>query len=200
MFTGIIEEKGTIKRMEIVSDHAIQLTIAASKVLTDVQVGDSIAVNGICLTVTTFTEEAFKVDVMPETMKATSLTQIDVGSVINLERSMKADGRFGGHFVTGHVDHIGEIIRKESVENAIYYEMKMPSESMELYIDKGSVAVDGVSLTIFTVDDAKLTITIALIPHTVEETILGEKDVGDIVNIECDVLAKLVQKQTKGRN
>ena len=198
MFTGIVEEKGQIKAIEQVSDNAIQLKIAAEKVLTDVQLGDSIAVNGICLTVTTFTENEFQVDVMPETMKATSLANAVKGSEVNLERSMRVDDRFGGHFVTGHIDHIGKITRKEQVENAIYYDIQMPRESMDLFIEKGSVAIDGVSLTIFAVDDDLFTITISLIPHTVSETILGEKTVGSIVNIECDMLAKLVQKQTRG--
>src|SRR5690625_273853 len=199
MFTGIVEEKGQIKMIDQVSDNAIQLKITAEKVLTDVQLGDSIAVNGICLTVTTFTENEFQVDVMPETMKATSLANAVKGSEVNLERSMRVDGRFGGHFVTGHIDHIGKIIRKEQVENAIYYDIQMPRESMDLLIEKGSVAIDGVSLTVFAVDDDLFTITISLIPHTVSETILGEKTVGSIVNIECDMLAKLVQKQTEGR-
>ena len=197
MFTGIIEEKGEIKAIEHVSEHAIQLTITATKVLSDVQVGDSIAVNGICLTVTAFTAKAFEVDVMPETMKATSLASVGKGSKVNLERSMRVDERFGGHFVSGHVDHTGKISRKEQVENAIYYDIEMPKESMDLFIEKGSVAIDGVSLTIFAVDDNQLTITISLIPHTVSETILGDKTVGHIVNVECDMLAKLVQKQTR---
>jgi len=199
MFTGIIEEKGFVKAINHMSHQAIQLTLGAQKVLTDVKVGDSIAVNGICLTVTSYSEQTFNVDVMPETMQATSLQDIHVGTIVNLERSLRADDRLGGHFVTGHVDHTGEIIRKERVENAIYYDIKMPKESMNLYIEKGSVALDGVSLTIFEIDDECQTITISLIPHTVSETILGEKTVGSIVNVECDVLAKLIQKQMQGR-
>lgn len=200
MFTGIVEEVGRISELKKVSEQAIQLSIVAKRIMTDMQIGDSVAVNGICLTVTAFSEDSFQVDVMPETMKATSLKQLTIGSAINLERAMPADGRFGGHFVTGHVDHIGEIVGKKAIENAIYYDIKMPDESMKLCIDKGSIAVDGVSLTIFAVQDVEQTITLSLIPHTVSETILGEKEIGDIVNMECDVLAKLVHKQTLGGN
>jgi len=200
MFTGIVEEKGRVMEIEYKSAQSIQLSIAAEKVVTDVSIGDSIAINGICLTVTQFSNEHFQVDVMPETMKATSLANLSVGSELNLERSMSATGRFGGHFVTGHVDYTGEIMRRESMENAIYYDIYMKSADMSLYIMKGSVAVDGVSLTIFAVDDERKQLTISLIPHTVSETVLGDKSVGDLVNIEADMLAKLVHKQTKVGN
>src|SRR5699024_1960385 len=123
----------------------------------------------------------------------TSLKGLSVGSQVNLERSMKADGRFGGHFVTGHVDGIGKIIRKEAVENAVYYDIDIPNEFMPYFIMKGSIAVDGVSLTVFGLDENS--VTISLIPHTLSETVLGEKEVGDIVNIECDVMAKHIQNQ-----
>lgn len=197
MFTGIVEEKGYIKKVTPVSEQAIQLEVAANKVLSDVKVGDSIALNGICLTVTSFTDTTFHVDVMPETMKATSLYDVDVGTAINLERAMPVDGRFGGHFVTGHVDFTGEIIRKERVENAVYYDIKLPVNEMNLFIQQGSVTIDGVSLTVFAVDDKQQAITISLIPHTLLATNLGDKVVGSIVNVECDVLAKLVQKQVE---
>ncbi|WP_099157653.1 riboflavin synthase [Virgibacillus ndiopensis] len=191
MFTGIIEEIGTIKKMQKVSDQAIQLTIGASKVLEDVNVGDSIAVNGICLTVTNYSSADFQVDVMPETIKSTSLASLKVESMVNLERSMPANGRFGGHFVSGHVDGTGEIVTKESRENAIYYEIEISEELSPFLLEKGSVAVDGISLTIFDVNENIF--TISLIPHTVSETILGEKGKGAIVNIECDLLAKHVK-------
>lgn len=197
MFTGIVEEKGYIKKVTPVSEQAIQLEVAANKVLSDVKVGDSIALNGICLTVTSFTDTTFHVDVMPETMKATSLYDVDLGTAINLERAMPVDGRFGGHFVTGHVDFTGEIIRKERVENAVYYDIKLPVNEMNLFIQQGSVTIDGVSLTVFAVDDKQQAITISLIPHTLLATNLGDKEVGSIVNVECDVLAKLVQKQVE---
>lgn len=193
MFTGIVEEKGKINKLENKSEQAIELVIGATKILEDVKLGDSIAVNGICLTVTQFTKSEFTVDVMPETVKATSLNNLTAGSYVNLERSMRADNRFGGHFVTGHVDGVGKIMRKEKIENAVYYDIHVPIEFMPYFIIKGSIAVDGVSLTIFGVDDQL--VTISLIPHTLSETNLGEKEVNDIVNIECDVMAKHIANQ-----
>lgn len=191
MFTGIIEEKGTVINIDHVSERAVQLTIESAKVTEDVQIGDSIAINGICLTVTTFTSNTFQVDVMPETIKATSLNKLTTGSHVNLERAMAGNGRFGGHFVSGHVDSTGTIVKKWSEENAIYYEIEIPEDLSPFLLMKGSIAVDGISLTVFGVRENIF--TISLIPHTVTETILGEKDTGDIVNIECDMLAKHVQ-------
>ncbi|WP_461201788.1 riboflavin synthase [Anoxybacillus sp. TBDG-1] len=191
MFTGIIEEIGKIRQMKQTGE-AIVLTIEAKKVLQDVQLGDSIAVNGVCLTVTSFTDRFFTVDVMPETVRATSLRTVTVGAKVNLERAMAANGRFGGHFVSGHVDGIGRIVRKQPVANAVYYDIEVPSHLRKYMILKGSVAVDGTSLTIFGLTDR--TFTISLIPHTREATILGEKKVGDVVNIECDIIGKYVEQ------
>lgn len=193
MFTGIVEEVGTIQELNKKSERAIELKIQAKKVIEDVQIGDSIAVNGICLTVTHFSNTEFSVDVMPETVKATSLNKLTAGSHVNLERSMKADGRFGGHFVTGHIDGVGKIVKKEQVENAVYFDIAVPEQFMPYFIMKGSIAVDGVSLTLFGVSEQL--VTISLIPHTLRATILGEKEVGHIVNIECDVMAKHIQSQ-----
>lgn len=190
MFTGIIEEIGTISHINNVSERAIQLTIDAKKVLEDVELGDSIAVNGICLTVTKYSANNFQVDVMPETIKATSLAKIVVGSTVNLERSMPTNGRFGGHFVSGHVDRTGEIIKKQKEENAIYYTIEIEAENSKFILDRGSIAVDGISLTIF--NKSKNTFTISLIPHTVKQTTLGAKGVGDMVNIEYDMLGKYI--------
>src|SRR5690625_5156923 len=131
---------------------------------------------------------------MPETIKATSLNTLAAGSKVNLERAMPADGRFGGHFVSGHVDNTGEIIEKREKENAIYYTIAIHSELTRFVILKGSITVDGVSLTIF--DHTKSTIMISLIPHTVQQTVLGRKVIGDMVNIECDIFAKYVQQMT----
>ncbi|HLS66723.1 MAG TPA: riboflavin synthase [Pseudogracilibacillus sp.] len=192
MFTGIVEEVGTIKAMSYTSEHAIEVTIEAEKVLTDVSIGDSIAVNGICLTVTSFTERTFQVDVMPETVKVTSLNEVKEGSIVNLERSLLPTDRFGGHFVTGHVDGIGEIVKKERDENAVYFYLHVPKTLMRYFILKGSIAVDGISLTIFGVDETNNIVNISIIPHTMDVTNLGKKTVGDIVNIECDMLAKHV--------
>lgn len=192
MFTGIIEEMGIVKSMEHVSDQAFKLEIRSGKVISGINTGDSIAVNGICLTVTDFNSESFQVDAMPETIQSTSLSALETGSKVNLERSMAANGRFGGHFVSGHVDGTGEIIRKERQENAVYYDIEIDNGLTSFFIKKGSVAVDGISLTVFHVEGN--TFTISLIPHTVSETILGEKNQGDIVNIECDMLAKYMQQ------
>lgn len=192
MFTGIIEEIGTVKKIQKVSDQAVTMTISSSKILEDVGLGDSISVNGICLTVTHFTSDYFEVDAMPETIKATSLNSLKKGSSVNLERAMAANGRFGGHFVSGHIDATGKIVKKKKEQNAIYYDIEIPNDLTKYILPKGSITVDGTSLTIFGIQ--KSIFTISLIPHTAKETILGEKEEGDIVNIECDMLAKYVQK------
>ncbi|MDX8364778.1 riboflavin synthase [Cytobacillus sp. IB215665] len=190
MFTGIVEEVGKVNRLTHSID-AIELQIDARKILSDIQLGDSIAVNGVCLTVTSFNEFGFAVDVMPETIKATSLKLLKNGSSVNLERAMLANGRFGGHFVSGHVDGVGEIISKTRKGNAIYYVIAIDEKLAKYILHKGSVAVDGTSLTIFDVVDKSFTISI--IPHTLSETIIGQKEVGDIVNIECDVIGKYIE-------
>ncbi|NMH70344.1 riboflavin synthase [Bacillus sp. RO3] len=187
MFTGIIEEIGSIERMKK-SSSSMELTIAASSILEDVHIGDSISVNGVCLTVTSFNSRQFQVDVMPETFEGTTLKILSYGSKVNLERAMAANGRFGGHFVNGHVDGIGKILRIEKVENAWYMDIAIPEEQIHLFIMKGSVAIDGTSLTVF--DVKHHSITISLIPQTRGDTVLGSKKVGDSVNIECDVMAK----------
>lgn len=189
MFTGIIEEIGAVANIQHTGESFV-LTIDASKVLTDVHLGDSIAVNGVCLTVTSFSKSRFTVDVMPETVKATSLKIVKRGSRVNLERAMAAGGRFGGHFVAGHVDGVGVIKGKKQFENAVYYEIEADTELLKYIILKGSVAVDGTSLTVFGVSDDSF--TLSLIPHTLSETVLGFKGTGDIVNIECDMIGKYV--------
>lgn len=197
MFTGIIEEKGTIKSIDYLSEQAVQLTIDSVKLTEDMHIGDSISVNGICLTVTKFDSGMFKVDAMPETIRATSLNTLTEGSYVNLERAMAGNGRFGGHFVSGHVDGIGKVISKRPEENAVYYDIEIPTEYSQYLLMKGSIAVDGISLTIFGIQENIF--TISLIPHTVSETILGEKSTGDIVNIEYDMLAKHVENMMKNK-
>lgn len=194
MFTGLVEETGKIKRMLYRSEQAVEMTIAAEKVLTDIQIGDSIAVNGICLTVVRFTDRSFQVDMMPETIRATSLSLLKEGSIVNLERSLLPSERIGGHFVTGHVDTTANIVEIEHVENAVYFTLQVPPQWMPFMILKGSVAVDGISLTIFSVVDERNEIKISIIPHTLRITNLKEKNVGDLVNIECDLLAKHVHR------
>ncbi|WP_147534897.1 riboflavin synthase [Bacillus marasmi] len=189
MFTGIIEEIGTMQKIHK-QGSTLVLNIQASKILSDVHLGDSIAVNGVCLTVTEFSGTSFSVDVMPETFNSTSLAMLKPGSKVNLERAMAAGGRFGGHFVSGHVDGTGTIKAIKPEENAVYYTISVPKDGIRYCLHKGSVALDGTSLTIFYVKDS--TITVSLIPHTRGETILGNKRVGDMVNIEFDLLGKYV--------
>ncbi|MFZ7943482.1 MULTISPECIES: riboflavin synthase [Bacillaceae] len=189
MFTGIIEEIGVLSNIQRTGASFV-LTIEAKKILKDVHLGDSIAVNGVCLTVTSFSAKHFTVDVMPETVKASSLQTVKRGSQVNLERAMAAGGRFGGHFVSGHIDGTGIIKRKQALENAVYYEIEAVPEILRYVILKGSVTVDGTSLTVFEVTENSF--TISLIPHTMSETILGKKGSGDIVNLECDMIGKYV--------
>ncbi|WP_242219015.1 riboflavin synthase [Bacillus cereus group sp. BfR-BA-01380] len=191
MFTGIVEELGTIANMQQTGD-AMKLTISAQTILADVNLGDSIAVNGICLTVTSFTPHSFTVDAMPETMRATSLQSLSRGRAVNLERAMSANGRFGGHFVTGHIDGTGTITDKKRSYNAVYYKIQLPNELLRYCLQKGSVAIDGTSLTIFGVDESS--ITISLIPHTLSQSVIGTKTAGDIVNIECDMIGKYIER------
>ncbi|GHH96823.1 riboflavin synthase [Neobacillus kokaensis] len=189
MFTGIIEEIGILSEMKRTGNSFV-LALEAKKILEDVHLGDSIAVNGVCLTVTSFTGHRFTVDVMPETVKATSLKDLKRGSKVNLERAMAAGGRFGGHFVSGHIDGTGVIKSKNAFENAVYYEIEADPDLMKYVILKGSIAVDGTSLTVFAVTENSF--TLSLIPHTLSETILGFKGPGDIVNLECDMIGKYV--------
>ncbi|MED3957267.1 riboflavin synthase [Priestia aryabhattai] len=197
MFTGIIEEIGKIKRIQKATE-AIVLTIDAKTVLEDVNLGDSISVNGVCLTVTAYSQNEFTVDVMPETIKASTLQLLTVGSRVNLERAVAANGRFGGHFVSGHVDGIGTIVSKTRKGNAFYYEIQVDPELREFMMLKGSVSVDGTSLTIFDVSNQSF--TISLIPHTVLHTVVGDKQRGDKVNIECDMLAKYMHQMMTNKS
>ncbi|GEL09107.1 riboflavin synthase [Salisediminibacterium halotolerans] len=191
MFTGIVEEKGKIRRMQPSGD-AIVMAIAGKKVLDDIHTGDSISVNGVCLTVTSFSDDSFTVDLMPETVRNTSLRGLAAGSEVNLERAMAANGRFGGHFVSGHVDGLGTIRAKRPEYNAVYFDIEIDPRLRKYMMMKGSVAVDGTSLTIFGLSDN--TFTISIIPHTLEETVIGSKGPGDVVNIECDMLSKYMEE------
>ncbi|WP_202076847.1 riboflavin synthase [Caldalkalibacillus salinus] len=201
MFTGIIEEVGYIQSMTKTSKD-YKVSIAASKVVEDVQNGDSISVNGACLTVVSYTPQGFVVDVMPETLKATSLAQLQQGSQVNLERAMAANARFGGHIVSGHVDTVGKIQDRRTTANATYFHIELDQDWLKYFVPKGSVTVDGISLTVMEVQDPM--ITISIIPHTLSETNLHAKQVGDMVNIECDVLAKymerLINKRLEGHD
>ena len=192
MFTGIIEELGHIQAIQK-ERQAMQLVINAQQIVTDLHIGDSIAVNGVCLTVISFTTTYFKADIMPETVKATTLHTLQRGDVVNLERAMLENGRFGGHFVSGHIDEVGIIKRIKPVANAVYIDIAISSSSSAFCFERGSIAVDGISLTLFRVQG--LLITLSLIPHTYQQTTLGQKRVGDGVNIETDLLGKHVAQQ-----
>ncbi|MEK3887555.1 riboflavin synthase [Bacillus sp. FSL K6-3431] len=194
MFTGIIEEIGTIVRIER-KTSSLKLAINCKKVLEDIHLGDSIAVNGVCLTAAEFTNQYFETDVMPETFMATALHKLSSGSKVNLERAMAANSRFGGHFVSGHVDGTGTIMQKWNKENALYMTIRVPESFSPFLMEKGSVAIDGMSLTLF--GSEGVDITISLIPHTQKETVLAQKNIGEQVNLECDMLAKYVQNILK---
>lgn len=191
MFTGIVEEIGTVHAIKKGSS-SMQVLITCSHVLSDVKKGDSISVNGVCLTVSEFSTTQFTADVMPETFKATTLFMLKSGSHVNLERAMAANGRFGGHFVTGHVDCVGEIHAIRPVENAIYMDIQIDSAFQSHLVPKGSITVDGTSLTIF--DFSERGFTISLIPVTQADSVLGLKRAGDYVNVECDILAKYLER------
>lgn len=191
MFTGIIEEMGKLAKIDQTND-TFTMEMKADRILKDVNIGDSISVNGVCLTVTSFQKFCFTVDIMPETVNATNLRWLTEGSFVNLERPMAANGRFGGHFVSGHVDGTGEIIEKTSESNAVYYRIRTGKAVTRYLVMKGSVAVDGISLTVFGVTNN--TFTVSLIPQTLDVTVLGRKEEGDIVNIECDMVGKYIEK------
>ncbi len=191
MFTGIIEEIGKILRIEL-SGSSGRLHIQAKKVLEGTKIGDSIAVNGVCLTVTGLEKNHFAADVMPETLSRSSLGKLKSGSSVNLERAMAADGRFGGHIVSGHIDGTGTIERITRDGNAIRYQIAAPSKIMRGIVEKGSVAIDGISLTVAVAE--KEWFEVSIIPHTLSETILGEKKAGAVVNLENDVIGKYVER------
>ncbi len=191
MFTGIIEEIGTIHKIEW-GVRSCVLTVGAEKILSDVHIGDSIAVNGTCLTVCRFDSSSFSADVMPETMKRTNLGRLHHGSSVNLERAMSANGRFGGHIVSGHIDGTGVVKTLQKDDNAVWVTIATAPEILRYIVEKGSIAIDGISLTVAKVSKADFAVSI--IPHTGAETILLQKKSGDIVNLETDIIAKYVEK------
>lgn len=191
MFTGIVEEVGTIKSIQMGGKSAI-LTISATKVLEGTKLGDSIAVNGVCLTATNLGTDYFTADVMAETVRRSSLGTLQKGSLVNLERAMAADGRFGGHIVSGHVDAMGTIENIAPEDNAIWYTVGADKKTLHYIVEKGSITIDGISLTVAYVDDKCFKVSI--IPHTRQETNLNHKKVGDKVNLECDIIGKYVEK------
>jgi riboflavin synthase len=191
IFTGIIEELGVVKSIAINGTSGC-ITIKAKKVLEGTQLGDSIAVNGTCLTVTSINSDGFSADVMAETVKRTSLSQVGKGDLVNLERAMILNGRFGGHIVSGHIDGTGTITKYTKEENAIWVTIKAPDEILDLIVEKGSICIDGISLTVATVSDQDFQVSI--IPHTAKETTLIHKKVGSLVNLENDIVGKYIKK------
>lgn len=191
MFTGIVEETGTVRSLDVYGDTG-KIAIAASTVLEDTRIGDSIAVNGVCLTVIDMDLAGFTADVMPETLSRSSLGQLRPGDRVNLERAMAANGRFGGHFVSGHIDGTGTVESLERDANAVWVSIRAPKEILRLIVEKGSIAIDGISLTVAYVDDERFKVSI--IPHTGEETTLLTRKPGDIVDLENDIIGKYVDK------
>lgn len=191
MFTGIVEEIGEIKNIKHGSKSAV-LTIEGSVVTKDSKVGDSIAVNGVCLTATSITGEIFTADVMAETMRRSSLGNLKQGSKVNLERAMPCNGRFGGHIVSGHIDGTGTITNLTREDNAVWVTIAAPPDILKYIVEKGSIAIDGISLTVAYVDNEVFKVSI--IPHTASETTLLTKNKGDMVNLENDIVGKYVEK------
>lgn len=193
MFTGIVEECGTVLGV-LKNGVSGSLQIQASTVLEGTKTGDSIAVNGVCLTVTKLTKSSFTADVMAETFRRTNLGSLGKNSRVNLERAMAADGRFGGHIVSGHIDGTGVISRIKEEGNAVWIYISAPQSVLNLIVEKGSVAVDGISLTVAAVSDKEFAVSV--IPHTRENTALSGKKTGAVVNLENDIIGKYVQKLT----
>ncbi|BDR66265.1 riboflavin synthase subunit alpha [Clostridium tetani] len=197
MFTGIVEELGSIQSIEKKED-TYSIKIKAKKVLKDVNLGDSICTNGVCLTVTDFSKDSFTVDVMPETIRQSNLKNIKKGSLVNLERALRATGRLGGHIVSGHIDGEGIIKEYKKEGNAWWISVEPEKGLLKYVIERGSIALDGVSLTVAYVDQKLFKVSV--IPHTSEETTLLKKGVGDILNIECDLIGKYVEKILNFKN
>ncbi len=191
MFTGIIEEIGRLEELQRGAASA-SLTIQASTVLEGTRIGDSIAVNGVCLTVTRLDTSGFSAHVMHETLDRSSLSRLRPGSRVNLERAMRADGRFGGHIVAGHVDGIGSIRQIRQDDTAIWYTLAAEPQLLRYVVEKGSIALDGISLTVAQVDKSEFSVSV--IPHTAAMTTLGERRPGDWVNLEVDIIGKYVEK------
>lgn len=192
MFTGIVEELGSVESIERLEDDAVRLKVNCDVVVSDAGLGDSIAVNGVCLTVIEKTNNSFKADVMAETLKLTTTGQLEVGSPVNLERPVTLATRLGGHIVQGHVDGVAVVVKREPSENWDVVTFEPAKHLLKYIVHKGSITVDGTSLTVSDVTDK--TFSVSLIPATLEKTTLGLRKVGDEVNIEVDMLAKYVEK------
>lgn len=193
MFTGLIEEIGSVRRVVSGAEWG-SIAIACKDILPGTKIGDSIAVNGVCLTVTTLQKDGFTADVMAETLRRSDLGALRQGDPVNLERAMAADGRFGGHIVAGHVDGTGTLVRKKQEGNAMVLTIAADPAILYEIVEKGSITIDGISLTVVSVDAEHFTVSI--IPHTGAKTILLDKKTGDPVNLETDVIAKYIRRFT----
>ncbi len=191
MFTGIVEEVGSVQGVTS-NNSSGEIKIKAKAVLDGTKIGDSIAVNGVCLTVTSIYNDSFTADVMPETLKRSNLGMLKHGSPVDLERAMPATGRFGGHIVSGHIDGTGTIIGLSRNENAVLVNISADSGILRLIVEKGSIAIDGISLTVVSV--SSFDFQVSVIPHTKNETILLKKRIGDTVNLENDIIGKYVER------
>lgn len=196
MFTGIIEAVGQVQSLQPKGDD-IRLTVSVGKLdMGDVKLGDSIATNGVCLTVVDFSDTYFSVDVSPETIKRSGFADYDVGGKVNLEKAMQANARLGGHIVSGHVDGVGEVVSIQPIDRWLEIWIKAPDNLAKYLAEKGSITVDGVSLTVNEVDGAKFMLT--LIPHTLQETIIGTYKVGSKINLEVDLIARYLERLMLG--
>lgn len=191
MFTGIVEEMGRIRHISL-NGRSGQISVRAKKVLEGTKIGDSIAVNGVCLTVTSLQPDGFTADIMAETYRRSNLGQGKPGEYVNLERAMEAGERFGGHIMSGHIDGVGVIQAYRREENAVWVTIETSPEILRLIVEKGSIGIDGISLTVVKVEDTEFQVSV--IPHTGEETTLLKKDTGDQVNLENDIIGKYVEK------
>lgn len=191
MFTGIIEEIGEVSRLQK-REKSFKISIRASLILEDMKLGDSISTNGLCLTISEFNQKEFTADIMPESLNRSNFGTLNVGAKVNLERAMSLNGRFGGHIVSGHIDGVGQILEVKKEENAIWFEIKTSLNLMRYIVEKGSITIDGISLTVAQVKSKSFSVSI--IPHTLKETIMSDKKVGDTVNLENDILGKYIEK------
>jgi riboflavin synthase len=196
MFSGIVVEIGTVKALEETGEAA-SLTVEASPAFSDVAIGESIAVNGVCLTVVDHHGSMFALDISPETLRTTNLGELRPGDGVNLERPLCLNDRIGGHLVSGHVDGVGRIIDKRPEANALHYDMQVPTDLMRYVVPKGSIAVDGISLTVVACRPDGFQVTI--IPHTAAVTTIGRKGLGATVNLECDMIGKYVERALQAR-
>ncbi len=193
MFTGLVTELGKVTEISLGESSAI-FTISAPASTAELSVGDSIAVNGVCLTATSIVGAAFTADVMVQTLNLTSLSQVEVGTPVNLELAAQMDMRMGGHIVQGHVDGVATVVQSATGEKWVQFDIAVPEHLMKYVVAQGSITVDGVSLTVGALDDAKNVVTLWLIPETLAKTNLSTKKSGDLVNIEVDILAKYVER------